>query len=288
VRADGGLDASQRPDGDAGHDADAGEEADAPIFLDAAPDVFRSDCVSKDVTYIYVVTVTNQFLYFDPATTSFHSLGTLSCPSAVPNSTPFSMAVDRTGIAYVVYSSGELFRVHPSTLACELTPFVPGGQGFATMFGMGFSTDLGGPSEHLFVAESSATFPRLATIDTTTFNLNIIGPLQNSEMELTGTGDGRLYGYYTDTFGAGQPPGFGHILHLDKTSGSTIDQFDIPDMTVGSGWAFGFWGGDFWLFTAPTGTTQVTHFVPATGASSIVATLNDEVVGAGVSTCAPE
>ena len=62
------------------------------------------------------------------------------------------MAVDRTGIAYVVFSpSGELFRVSTATAACEPTPFVSGQGGFSSTFGMGFSGDTDG-GETLYVA----------------------------------------------------------------------------------------------------------------------------------------
>jgi hypothetical protein len=55
----------------------------------------------------------------------------------------------------------------------------------------------------------------------------------------------------------------------------------------GTGWAFAFWGGDFWIFTTP-GPQNTWHYDPATKTANIVAHYSDAVVGAGVSTCAPD
>jgi hypothetical protein len=53
-------------------------------------------------------------------------------------------------------------------------------------------------------------------------------------------------------------------------------------------YAFGFWGGDFWVFTSDGTFTQVTQFDPTSGAETAATTYDDVIVGAGVSTCAPQ
>ena len=60
----------------------------------------------------------------------------------------------------------------------------------------------------------------------------------------------------------------------------TIDQ--------GQGWAFAFWGGDFYMFHAPNGNSIVTRYRPSDDSLTQVATLPSIIVGAGVSTCAPQ
>jgi hypothetical protein len=56
-------------------------------------------------------------------------------------------------------------------------------------------------------------------------------------------------------------------------------------------WAFSFWGGDFYLYTSPDGTTDstVTHYTTGDGGidTSYVNDTGMVIVGAGVSTCAP-
>ena len=101
-------------------------------------------------------------------------------------------------------------------------------------------------------------------------------------MELTGTGDGRLYGFYDNGFGA-------RLVQLDKKTGQYLSETSLPGVSKGSAWAFAFWGGDFWFFTAPASASTVTRYQPATKKIDVVGTLPAElIVGAGVSTCAPE
>ena len=58
----------------------------------------------------------------------FTLIGTIACPVVNAGDEPFSMAVDRTGIAYTVFFNpnrtdpllgGELFRVSTATASCE-------------------------------------------------------------------------------------------------------------------------------------------------------------------------
>ena len=64
----------------------------------------------------------------------------------------------------------------------------------------------------------------------------------------------------------------------------------------GCAWAFAFWGGDFYTFTSPpvagscqSGTSIVSRVNPTDGSVvSPYATLGEQIVGAGVSTCAPQ
>src|SRR6185503_15224882 len=102
----------------------------------APPDVVINTCEDAGVTYIYVMTEENQLLSFYPPTLGFTGIGKIDCP-ADPGATPFSMAVDRAGIAYVVFNDGELFRVSTLTASCKPTGFTINQNGFPTVFGMG-------------------------------------------------------------------------------------------------------------------------------------------------------
>ena len=256
--------------------------------LDVPFVVNQADCVQTGASDIYVVTSQNQLFSFDPQLAVFHTIGNLNCVDPL-GGTPFSMAVARHGHAYVVFNSGSLFEVSTLDASCTATGFVPDQLAFRK-FGMGFSSNYGGPAETLFVAESSfgtTNSMGLATIDTTSFTLSFVAPFSPdvaNAIELTGTGDGRLYGLFIDTnaqFSASIGP-------IDKTTG------DVPSLapfstglTIDS-FAFAFWGGAFYVFHAGNGPpTTVTRFDPTTGAKQDVATLNGSVVGVGVSTCAP-
>ena len=153
------------------------------------------------------------------------------------------------------------------------------------VFGMGFAIDDDQMGETLYVAE--ITFGEdslgLGTIDTQTLDLDFVGPFSEtfgSAMELTSSDDGKLYGYNIDEFGAG-----GWVIQIDKATAQILEATFLP---VGGDGALAFaqWGGDFYIFTAPGGgATTVTRYDPESGAVDEVATLNETVVGAGVSTC---
>lgn len=276
--------------GEAGGDvtldvADTGLDVIPPIDGMPHPDVDRTDCPDADATFIYVVTQQQELFSFFPPTLTFKLVGNLVCPVA-GSATPFSMAVDRRGVAYVLYSDGTLFRVSTATGACTATPFAVDQNGFQT-FGMGFASDFGGAAERLYVSDNDfdKTLRGLGFIDTTTFQLSFIGPYgaNITRSELTGTGDGRLFAFWPD-----QVPGAGsHLTELNKATGGVLAQTDLPVGDVNDAFAFAFWGGDFWIFTGAGGPTDVSRFRPADGTTTTPTTHPSTIVGAGVSTCAP-
>jgi hypothetical protein len=269
---------------DAGADVREGVDALPPIDVTPPRDVLNV-CPDAAATLIYVISEANVLMSFYPTTGVFTPISTISCPGA-NGSNPFSMAVNRSGIAYIVFNpSGQLFRVSTATGACQPTSFVTGQQGFSSTFGMGFSKDLIGTGETLYVAsdESGPVPSRLATIDTTTFQLDVVGSFNPpiNRAELTGTGAGDLFGFYAVSAGSA-------IGQIDKTTAQVVGQSDLTSVNQGSGWAFGFWGGDFYTFTAPGAGTVVTRFRPSDGSIVQVASTSEIIVGAGVSTCAPQ
>lgn len=289
-----GLPVDDVPESDATPDArrDGGRDtrADVPnessmLDVPLRPDVDRSDCPDADATLVYLINTDYQLYSFYPPTGTFRLIGRITCQQP-PGSTatPFSMAVDRKGVALVVFNDGRLYRVLTSTAACEATKFVPNQQGFAT-FGMGYSSDTSGPSETLFIAgDGSGTGAArgLASIDSS-YLLHPIAQFTPAidRAEFTGTGAGGLYAFYQDQ-------GTAYVGQVDKRTARVDPRVPLPGVDQGQGWAFAFWGGDFWLFTAPSGTTQVTRFRPSDNSITVTARHSSVIVGAGVSTCAPQ
>jgi hypothetical protein len=277
------VDSSLPPEEDA---AVAEEDALPPIDVHPPP---PNDCLDAGATLIYVITQNNTLYSFYPPTATFSTvIGNIACPST---STPFSMAVARNGVAYIVFYDGELFEVETqsATLPCVPTPFVMGQGGFAPRFGMGFSRDAVGTGETLYVASGSSGMtggpPQLARIDTTTFQLTVIGNLTPSidDAELTGTGAGDLFGFYSTGNGSSA------IAQIDKGNAIVTGNAPLPGVDQGNGWAFAYWGGDFYTFTGPSTAsgTIVTRYRPSDHSIVQVAAIGELVVGAGVSTCAP-
>ena len=100
--------------------------------------------------------------------------------------------------------------------------------------------------------------------------------------EMTGTGDARLYGFFSSAPVT--------IAEIDRSNDHIMSQAPQPSVSIGGGWAFAFWGGTFWMFTAPGLGTQVDNYDPATQQTKTVVPGGSgiTIVGAGVSTCAPQ
>jgi hypothetical protein len=273
--------------GDAGLDArlhrDGPNEAAFGLDVVARDVIQPNDCPDAAATLVYVITETYDLYSFFPPTLAFKRIGAISCPRA-NGATPFSMAVDRQGIARIVFNDGRLFRVSTATAACQSTPFAPNQHGFLT-FGMGYAADLDG-GETLYLAADGIQSPvsALGSVDQN----YVVHPIGNfaagvSGAELTGTGGGQLFSFYTTTMQTNDT----YIGEVNKQTANIGSQVRLG-IDRGNGWAFAFWGGDFWIFTAPGGGSVVTRYRPSDGSIAQMTTLPEVIVGAGVSTCAPQ
>ncbi len=250
----------------------------------------NDDGCSEEAKLVYVVSAEYDLYKFEPDKLAFTKIGALACPSG--GATPNSMAIDRSGTAWVNYSDGALFKVSTKDASCEATSFKKGQSTFVK-FGMAFASNAAGSQdETLFVSgiEDSAFGDGgkgLATIDLKTMKLTPIsdypGDLRKMGAELTGTGDGRLYGFFT-TFPDAT------LAKIEKSSAATSDARSLDGVNTGNAWAFSFWGGDFWFYTS-TGLepSRVTRLRSKDGSIEVVKPNvgGFRIVGAGVSTCAP-
>ncbi len=261
-----------------------------------------NDCGNGSTTLIYVVDEQYNLLSFDPSgdKNTFKRIGSLNCPASaswpawggIGPATPFSMSVDRTGHAWVLYTSGEIFLVSTVDASCQKTAFAPGQLGFQ-LFGMGYVSDMAGsPSETLFIsggAADQAGLGNLGRVDPKTLAVTTVGALPQTQVgpELTGTGNGELYGYYPGTASS-------MVAKMDKTTGQSAQAWPLSGLgNQVKAWAFAHWGGRFYIFvTTDDGlgntNSQVQLFDPAKKTAKVI--LNNIpyiIVGAGVSTCAP-
>lgn len=245
---------------------------------------------AEEAKLVYVVSAENDLYSFKPDALAFSKIGRLDCKSAAL-ATPNSMAVDRSGSAWVNYSDGTLFKVSTKDATCQSTPFQSGQSNFVK-FGMAFSSNSAGSSdETLFVAGLSDLLAGgragLGKIDLTTMKLAFVGDytgaLKGQGAELTGTGDAKLYGFYTTDPAT--------LARIDKTNGQTSENRSLTGVRTGDAWAFSFWGGDFWYYTAQAGQESRVTRQKAASDNSIAVVMPTvggfRIVGAGVSTCAP-
>lgn len=256
-----------------------------------------SDC-TEAAKLIYVLSTDNDLYSFNPLQKDFKKIGPLGCNTTMQ---PNSMAVDRDAVAYVNYvasgafggdTAGAVYKVSTVDASCQPTS-IKLGQGWFRL-GMGFSTDAAkGTTEQLFVTGTgdAANSPGLGRIDLTTNSVvplgSFTGTLKGKNAELTGTGDARLFGFFTTN-----PV---EVAEIDKKSGAVIMTAQLPKVEIPSAWAFSFWGGDFYLYTAPSEltnpdrTTNVSKYRPQDGTTdpAYMKNIGFTIVGAGVSTCAP-
>lgn len=277
-----------------------GDEADSPGFGDGGtsgtiggnkpgttPTGNQTGC-SEAAKLVYVVSDTNELFSFAPDKAAFTKIGRLDCPAG--GATPNSMAVDREGTAWVNFSDGSLFKVSTADASCQATTYEKG-QGGLRRLGMAFATTSAtSQDETLYVVgiEGINGGKGLSKIDLGTMKLTKLGEfsgaLAGQGAELTGTGDGRLFGFFTT-----QPNAT--LAEIDKSSGATSGDSSLSGVNTGNAWAFSFWGGDFWFYTS-TGIapSMVTRKQSSTD-GRITTTKQDvggfRIVGAGVSTCAP-
>lgn len=264
--------------------ADAQEEDAAPPPSDAFPDVpVIGDCPDAGSTFVYVLGMHGELYSFYPPSLKFVSIGKVAC---APDAGVNSMAVTRTGIAFANFADGNVFEVATANAACKPTPYVPNPNDF-TLMGMGFAGNADG-GETLYIAEIGSIFAKgLATLDTQSLKVTFIAPIdpQIFNCELTGTASGRLFGFCP--FGSGA-----YFTELDPATAKQMwtKQISAGLGSLGNGtWAFAFWGGVFWLFTGESDApSKVTRYDPTTSSETVVATAPISIVGAGVSTCAPE
>jgi hypothetical protein len=256
---------------------------------------------SEAAKLVYVLSSDNDLYSFSPPSKSFTKIGRLACQTAM---TPNSMAVDRDAIAWVNYveedpntgkdTGGNLFKVSTANASCQPTSIQLPTNWYRV--GMGFSTDTAtGTAETLYVAAigsvGGSKSPGLGKIDLGAQKLNTIGPftgaLLGQSAELTGTGDARLFGFFTT-----MPV---QVAELNKASGAVTSTKALAGVETPAFWAFSFWGGDFYFYTAPDArlkpsrTSNVTRYRPSDGSidTTYMTNIGFRIVGAGVSTCAP-
>ncbi|MBA3550485.1 MAG: hypothetical protein H0T76_28755 [Nannocystis sp.] len=247
---------------------------------------------------IFVLSDNSELYKFYPETNTFQMLGAFKCGNATGT---FSMAVDRLGYAYVMFSSplGEIWKLDVTNVNDCSDPGYNPGQGGVNYFGMAFVSNskfdqcdklygntfngLGGFSEGPNIGD-------FLSVDPNNLLVNKIGKTNFNGAEVTGTGDGRAF-----MFGGANPA---KLVEVEKATGKFIETTPLGNLELTNAFAFAFFGGDFYLFTEsdnnPFNTSKVTHFdyddSDNNGVKELTTVVTEapiRIVGAGVSTCAP-
>ena len=223
-------------------------------------------CSGAAANFVYVLSVQNDLYSFAPNLKQFTKIGPLQCQTG--GLTPNSMAVDRNADAYVNYmdptgAQGAVYKVSTQNASCSPQAVMTLPTGW-TQVGMGYSTAGAG-----------------STVETLYVDGIGMGMGMGSGLGLVGTGDGRLFGFFTTT-----PV---YVAQIDKSSGATMTPVPMTGVPTPTDWAFSFWGGHFYLYTSQGAGTTVTDYDPTSGSinPNFMPNIGFDIVGAGVSTCAP-
>ena len=253
---------------------DAGTEPDPE---DPPP---ADDCdISSDKIYV-IDRDTSDLHLFDPSTNTVSDVGRLSCAGS---DSPDSMAVSRSGKAYVRYNDA-LFEVDLSqpTLPCVNTGYQ---NGAFSSFGMGYATD--SPTtwhDQLYIANAA----EVHALDTDTWQRTRVTDLSSAATELTGNAAGQLWALALKIERGGST-----LTRINQHTGqivSSVRLTQLPDLFEMDTFALAAWGGDLYAFLALNsgfGGSEVWRITPTGQMTRVVADLGINVVGAGVSTCAP-
>ena len=252
---------------------------------------------AEDNDGIYLLSDEGKIWSFDPDTLEFRFRTRIECGEMSTDT--ISMGVSRKGRAWVEYDGGDIYTVdltrHGAVTRCQDPGFASDDPLFER-FGMAFVGDgAEDRCDRLYLhtsVDSSWVGERvgaLGVVDPQTLELARIAPVDSGWAELTGTRDGRLF-----AFGAASPS---VLSEYDKRSGRVLGRWPLPGIGDFSAFAFAFWGGYFYFFTddaALYGRSRVTKFdfadLDGQGMvlSTVVAQAPMRIVGAGVSTCAPQ
>lgn len=238
----------------------------------------EDDCTVTD-DLVYVLARDDGSLHtFDPSTLTFDRLGRVDCGTSWD---PASMAVSRDGVAYVRYANNALYAVDLETLSCSVTSYSDRHTAFDS-FGMGYATNASDTwRDRLYVANADT----LGVIDPATWEIRTLGRMA-SQSELTGNAEGELWAMLPLESPA-------ELEQLDKTSGAVLESLPLRGFPQASNidtFAFATWDGDFYLFVRENGVGNSTDVYQVTRAgvmTKVLERVGFDVVGAGVSTCAP-
>jgi hypothetical protein len=231
--------------------------------------------------YIYTVDNDGRFSRFDPLTLGYLDIAPLRCPTSA---TPFSMNVDQNAVAWVIFGDGNLFRVDTATGACSATAYVPNQAGFFT-YGMGSTFDSATGTDTLYLAAPSPSM--LGKLAFPSLTVTSVGMINLDSVELAGTGDGQLWAFAPPRGGAAV------LARLDPATAAVLERYELPTVNSVGGWAIKFFGGAFYLFIGSDiwkverTSLDPMQLNPVRPPVRVLVSPGRDIVGAGVSTCAP-
>ena len=245
---------------------------------------------------IYLLAWMTQEMYrFDPATLSLEPLGSVSCGENLD-----SMEIASNGDAYASSAvSGRLYQIDIPALTCDETPF-DRHQLRGITYGLAFVPDDSPAGETLYVAESSTW---LSVLDLSTYELREVATFdpENGTFELVGLEGGRLFGLALgSSWAPADPLAYTRLVEVDPSTAAATTVVELPSVGSASFQDVIYWEGSFYFFIReadlfppplpdeqlPSVTTVYRYQLGDESVESI-GTVDIDVLGAAVSSCAP-
>ena len=250
-----GCSKSSRP-GDGGSDSavdgsiDVGPpDSTLDSTLDTTTDAGETcECLEgPHLDHIYLISDGGEIWTYDPSLDEYEFVVGPVCGGA----TPFSMAVDTEGVAWIniVDSMGVLNLDLLDPGPCTESPYLRTNPDFG-LFGMSFASNSATDfCSDLYVMTYSGDgafdegpdLGKLGVIDPDTGDIRELANTNFDGGELTGTGDGRLFGF------AGDDPV--KLVEYDRETGALLDTIELTGVRKTNASAAAFYAGDIWLFT---------------------------------------
>ena len=181
-------------------------------------------------------------------------IGTVNCGLG-PHLT---MAIDSTGVMWIVDTLGRLYAVHLESPVCTRVDFDER-ELYGTYGGSGLVMDRAG-REHYYVVPTRSVGARpnftseIVDIDLERLQVRARLPVSRlwSRTELAGTRDGRLFAMVENS-----SSGFRDVLELDPTDGSVLEVLFTVDGPILDDFDLMYWGGSLYLFGSDGDRTTV-------------------------------
>ena len=207
---------------------------------------------SQAAQLVYVLSEENDLYSFDPPNKAFKKIGALGCQTTM---TPNSMAVARDATAWVNYTQtdgragnvtgGAIYKVSTADASCQATNITLPSTWWH--LGMGYSTNSASSTDETLFISADGNGGGLATLDTTSGTVTPVAKfpsaMDGQDAELTGTGNGRLFGFFVPDPSSNPLGGLGGsvtltVAQIDKASAATSSPVTVNDDSQPDAWAF--------------------------------------------------
>lgn len=237
--------------------------------------------------YILVLGTDENLYRLYPDTLATVRIGQVRC--GAPDQSLNSLTVSPRGPAYISNSDGELCKVDLDTF--EATPTTFNATAVSNrQYGMAVVPDHVPGGQTLYIAVASTDESTLARVDLASYAITTVGPVvirrdggaeARPHVELTAGSNGELYGFSIG-------PAQSLLLTIDPETGEAIDVSQVPAGANNAAFALVDWHGTLYIFLGngddSLGAFVFTYRKGDTAVSSI-ATLDVDILGAGVALC---